>query len=852
VAGSVPESDWRIWKDATFQRILLALAGISQKGLSGKSRRRGCTGKSLAIMNDAQLLQRFTDDGSEAAFRTLVETHLPLVLGTARRVTGNEALAEEVAQTVFILLARKARSFNAQTILAGWLHRTARFVALRAVVAEQRRQRREQESVAMKYETESDPLWQRVAPALDDAVSRLAETDRQAVLLRFFEKRSFRDIGTALGLGEEAARKRVARAVDKLREVLQRRGKDISSAALIAGMEFEFTQAAKAATLASKISTAALGNLSAGGAAGAGLLADVLAAWRWAKIKTAIAAGIGVAAVALLIPNLIPKTTGPVKTDSTAVSPAPHPAGSARHRQRTNSSALPLAAAATQPFGDTNSMRWLEVTVLDDTSGQPIPGAEIRHPFLWRRGEPSLPPLLTDAKGRVSIAISNAPGFGERVDQFYVFADAKGYASRTANWLSTTGYVYNTVSAAYTLRLEPGITISGTVVDEEDRPLTGVRVGISGSNHRGYTVGVPELRNYDYSSVSREAKSERAISTDSSGRFEVPHFPSDLSAMVVELLGPDGARRKFRTPGGKRLSADEMSEVPFGGFKNGTARLVLPRGITIDGVVVDAAGSPVSGAMVSEAVQWGNLNVLSTHETDVQGRFQIKNRAPREIILTGVAEGHGSVSTTVLVQPGMKPLRLQLAPELALRGRVINESGDPVPGVQVSVPEYLNDGLGLDWSAKTDARGSFAWAQAPTNEVALALLVPNHVHQLVFVRAAEKEHVITLRPGKPDAVRVSGKVTDKESGAALDHFQVKISYGMSDLQPDRSKRSVDGHNGYFEVEIVRSEVAVGMSPAWVLLIEADGYESTFTRLHHFEEGDQDMTSHCKKAGRWKG
>ncbi len=94
-------------------------------------------------MNDAQLIAAFQKDPAEGAFRSLVERHLPLVLGTACRITGDHGLAEEVAQTVFILLARKASSFRTETIVTGWLYRTTCFVARRALRSERRRQRRE-------------------------------------------------------------------------------------------------------------------------------------------------------------------------------------------------------------------------------------------------------------------------------------------------------------------------------------------------------------------------------------------------------------------------------------------------------------------------------------------------------------------------------------------------------------------------------------------------------------------------------------------------------------------------------------------------------------------------------------
>ena len=200
------------------------------------------------------------------------------MLGTARRITGNPALAEEIAQTVFLLLARKAPGLDARVLLTGWLYRSATFVATRALQSEQRRRQREEEAVSMQLNSaESDPAWHRVAPRIDDALSRLGETDRHAVVLRFFEQRPLRDVGTALGVSEEAAKKRVARALDKLRRVLSRRGTDVTATALIAGLTSEGTQAAASAGLAAKISSGVFAQLAAG-AGGSALLAEMLVA----------------------------------------------------------------------------------------------------------------------------------------------------------------------------------------------------------------------------------------------------------------------------------------------------------------------------------------------------------------------------------------------------------------------------------------------------------------------------------------------------------------------------------------------------------------------------------------------
>src|SRR5688572_20379501 len=127
-------------------------------------------------MNDSELLKEFVERDNQSAFRTVMERHLPLVYGTARRVLGGSAQAEDVAQTVFLLLARKAR---ADMKLAGWLYNTTRFVAARALRSELRRARREQEAATMN---DPDPVWQHVVPKLDDALASLSETDRSAIL----------------------------------------------------------------------------------------------------------------------------------------------------------------------------------------------------------------------------------------------------------------------------------------------------------------------------------------------------------------------------------------------------------------------------------------------------------------------------------------------------------------------------------------------------------------------------------------------------------------------------------------------------------------------------------------------
>ena len=199
------------------------------------------------MLNDHQLLVRYVEENSQDAFAELVARHLNFVYSAALRQVRAAQLAEDVAQTVFTKLARKARSLPRNVVLAGWLHRDTRFTALDLLRSEHRRQAREQEAVAMNtLNPDAAPDWEQLRPLLDAALDQLSAPDRDALLLRFFEQRSLKEIGVALGSGEDAARKRVTRALEKLRWLLNRRGVTTSASALSVAMAAHGIQAAPA------------------------------------------------------------------------------------------------------------------------------------------------------------------------------------------------------------------------------------------------------------------------------------------------------------------------------------------------------------------------------------------------------------------------------------------------------------------------------------------------------------------------------------------------------------------------------------------------------------------------------
>lgn len=184
-------------------------------------------------MNDAALLRAYSDQRSEDAFRELVRRHLPVVYAAAlRQVNGDAHLAQDVAQRVFISLSRKAGRLTPQPSIIGWLYTAARLEAARAVRSELRRRRREEAAAAMNSLEPDTPSFDQLAPVLDEAMSRLKEDDREAVLLRYFSGKSFGDIGSILRISEDAARKRVDRALDRLQASLRRHGFASTTAAL--------------------------------------------------------------------------------------------------------------------------------------------------------------------------------------------------------------------------------------------------------------------------------------------------------------------------------------------------------------------------------------------------------------------------------------------------------------------------------------------------------------------------------------------------------------------------------------------------------------------------------------------
>jgi|SRR5579862_2831710 len=242
--------------------------------------------------DDLSLLREYARSQSEPAFSELVARHVNLVYSVALRQVQNPHVAEEITQAVFIILSRKAGGLGDKVILPGWLCRTARFVSNRALREQSRRRHREEEShmQSLANEPAADKTWEDIAPLLDTAMHGLGQKDHDALVLRFFEKKNFVEVGAALGASESAAKMRVNRALEKLRKFFARRG-IASTTATLAGVISTHSVRAAPVELAKTANAVVFAKEATASTSTLSLIKGALKIMAWTKAKTAVVIG---------------------------------------------------------------------------------------------------------------------------------------------------------------------------------------------------------------------------------------------------------------------------------------------------------------------------------------------------------------------------------------------------------------------------------------------------------------------------------------------------------------------------------------------------------------------------------
>ena len=368
------------------------------------------------MVPDGELLRRYVAERSEAAFTELVQRHVNVVYRTAlRRVGGNAHAADDVTQRVFTALARKAPTLTGYSNLVGWLYTSTRFAAAETVRAEQRRRQHEQEAHTMNELDASQALpVAKLEPFLDEILDRLPPQDRDAVILHYFEGRSFVEIAGLVSSTADATRMRTNRALDKLKAELSRRGIASTAAALGTALAAESTIAAPA-SLASSVAAAALQQAATAGQIGlATKVVAVVRGWPWLAGSATIVA---VATIAIALQPAGSKHAGGMA----------EPAHGAQDARVTQASASPSEVAPA----------WVETTVKNATAAPasvpPATGVVVPSTFaqlsteeknilarLWRE-QVDLPKLPGGTWGlRVGSSAPNYPGVARLIDRGWV------------------------------------------------------------------------------------------------------------------------------------------------------------------------------------------------------------------------------------------------------------------------------------------------------------------------------------------------------------------------------------------------------------------------------------------------
>ncbi len=760
--------------------------------------------------NDTELLRRYVFERSEAAFAELVQQHVALVYSAALRQTNGDAhLAEDVTQEVFTDLARKAARLIRHTSLTGWLYTSTRYAAATLRRAEQRRFAREQEVHAMNqllHSAETDPAWEHLRPVLDEAMHDLKAADREAVLLRFFERLPLATVGLRLGVTENTARMRVDRALDQLRDALAKRGVTSTAGALSLVLA-DRAVGAVPASLAGNVSSGALA------AAGAVPALSVLLGRLLVFANLKLAAG---AAVTIAVAGLLVWHPHPSNRNATPVSRPIEPAASASAGQS-------VAAADEAPASPTNLMlptnaATLRLTILAADAKKPVPSVEVE---------------CTTTKDKQQTQAKFQPRRDGVCDVYYPKdADAlilvtrtDGFADTILHWEPAKG---DTIPANYTLRLVRAVHMGGYVRDEKGAAVTAIKLEFRRNGAREDPAVILSHENHEF-------KSMEAV-TDAEGRWRLDRMAPEVFPRAAAFI--DHPEYLFKVELFERKETQEE-------LRKDAFVLKLSPAPKVHGTVVDARGNPISGAeIIVGEYKPGGGGPFEEVFSLADGSFVAKRVQPEATRVSFNAKGFVPKIIKLEANTDPGPLQVVLEKGRTLNLRVVAPEGRPVSGGKVlaKLPDTVAATL-----ASTDSEGK-ATVQVGQAEP-LEYRVEAAGFKLVSVAApgadGEERTIVLAREA---GIAVSGTVTDATTGQPVRAFRVVCGAGLltglsaTNVTFEPSHFSEDWFkfgNGKFRLEPnhylgVYSDVH---RRGFMLRFEADGYAPVLSRAIHSDEGE---------------
>jgi RNA polymerase sigma factor (sigma-70 family) len=766
-------------------------------------------------MGDWELLQAYVKSRSEPAFAELVRLHLDWVHSVALRHVGDPHLAEDVVQSVFVLLARKAGDLRPGTALGGWLFRTTRHVAAHARRAELRRKCREATACTMTNDTHShdndEILWQQLAPHLDLAVSALSESDRSAILLRFYEKAPMRKVGERLGVSEDAAKKRVSRAVERMREFLVKRGVKIGSVALAGFLAEKTVQAAPTAMAAAVAKIVAAKSASAS-AMLPPLAQATLRAWQWAKVK--LVAGLAASSLALIL--VIASVSGllnPHSVSQTAAAEAGTPAPDLRStvlgKTGAVTSRMPDDSVLAPP--DTNNLSFTG-RVVDKFTDGPVLGATVRvRREIYSSTEQRVLEETehhTDANGQFMFSLTP-----EQSTNHFMYLNFEvthpNYAPRPWDGYALTMIRTNESVGERPffehLDLAPAEDISGTLVRPDGAPAPGVKV-------LTYSKAVKTDMS-DYGSFAE-------TNTDTSGVFHINVVKGGEA--VLWLLPEDFAPSTH-------LIHQQRGDL---------GQFILEDGVRLSGTVFDSDGLPVSHVWVNAELSGGPakkvigmpvIDALARSAlTDEQGQFATGPLPAGDynvLISEYPRDSHAGDSTRYPVSDvfqhqklhieasqGTQSIEIRAVPHVVLRIQQFDGQGNPHKNHEVHVSGRLGDTVW--WGEGRPDRDGRIVVKAPQGLADARISLSVNEHQSTRYRWSNdapwrNEHEMTAAILDHDTNEVSVMYYTApilliraiaEDGSAVPDFKCQVTYPNDRKPYTQPPRWINGDSGDINFE----------------------------------------------------
>jgi uncharacterized GH25 family protein/thiol-disulfide isomerase/thioredoxin len=481
------------------------------------------------------------------------------------------------------------------------------------------------------------------------------------------------------------------------------------------------------------------------------------------------------------------------------------------------------------------TVKVLTVTVLDAASGKPISGAEVTAPALswgltprptneWR--------LHTDERGAVAFRIPT-----NEYQQFMLSVFHPEYAQRGVNWISRSGKVMGSVPNSYTIRLERGDTVGGMVRDERGQPISGAAIRLSGSRSRSSS---DENSHDEYPMIGNFGvgwPEQISITTDQKGFWQVHHVSAELDSIQVDVMRPTGSRTAFTTASANSPSGFIRAEkISLADLRATNLVLTLKDGMTIRGLVVDAAGKPVPNARIKERSGRIAQNSTYTFTNGPDGRFELQHRRAPQLAFTVEAEGFAITSHSLLTAQ-TNEARIVMDPSNPLRIRVLGQQEEPVSGANFEIVTWRSQNESLDWKGQTDADGRAVWTNAPQQEIALWVRSTNYPVRAVKLRPGAGEQVVKLRKDSDKSITVALKIVDAGTGTAIERFEV-----WRDLSGYRGfTKESDGTGGAYTNTISSAMVERGNGSAFRFQVRAEGYAIWTSEQLYFDDTDQTLT-----------